>query len=55
MQAVEANGIAVDPTLIKVGDYRPESGHELMREILASGNIPSCVICENDDMAVGAN
>lgn len=54
MQAVEANGIAVDPTLIKVGDYRPESGHELMREILASGNIPSCVICENDDMAVGA-
>lgn len=54
MQAVEANGIAVDPTLIKVGDYRPESGHELMWEILASGNIPSCVICENDDMAVGA-
>jgi DNA-binding LacI/PurR family transcriptional regulator len=25
-----------------------------MRQILSSGQVPTCVICENDDMAIGA-
>ncbi|MDF7682408.1 LacI family DNA-binding transcriptional regulator [Lactobacillus sp. ESL0679] len=54
MSAIRANNIKLDPTLIKQGDYRPKSGNVLMRQILSSSNIPTCVICENDDMAVGA-
>ncbi|MDR3240745.1 MAG: LacI family transcriptional regulator [Lactobacillaceae bacterium] len=54
MNAMQAHQIEVDPMLIKQGDYRPKSGNTAMRQILSSGNIPTCVICENDDMAVGA-
>lgn len=54
MGAIKAHGIKLNPVLIKQGDYRPKSGNVLMRQILSSGHIPTCVICENDDMAVGA-
>lgn len=54
MSAVKEHRITVKPTLIKQGDYRPKSGNVMMRQILSSGDIPTCVICENDDMAVGA-
>lgn len=54
LAALKDNGLEVDPDLIKKGDYRPKSGNVAMRQILTSGNIPTCVFCENDDMAVGA-
>lgn len=54
MEAAKAHGIKVDSELVKRGDYRPKSGNVMMRKILSSGNIPTCVLSENDDMAVGA-
>lgn len=52
--ALEAAGLIVDENLMKRGDYKPRSGNVAMRQILSSGQVPTCVICENDDMAVGA-
>lgn len=52
--ALQAHGLTIEDTMIKSGDYRPKSGNVAMRQILTSGNIPTCVFCENDDMAVGA-
>lgn len=54
MKAIRAQQIQIDQSLIKQGDYKPKSGNVLMRQILSSGHVPTCVICENDDMAVGA-
>lgn len=54
MDALDAHDIKVDSGLVKQGDYQPKSGNILMRQILSGGDIPSCVICENDDMALGA-
>ncbi|MEE8825121.1 putative HTH-type transcriptional repressor ExuR [Lentilactobacillus sunkii] len=54
MDALDAHDIKADPKLVKQGDYQPKSGNVLMRQILSGGDIPSCVICENDDMALGA-
>lgn len=53
-QALAEAGIPFESVISKQGDYRPHSGNDLMRQILSSGHTPTCVICENDDMAVGA-
>lgn len=54
LDAIKQHHIQVDRALIKQGDYRPKSGNVMMRQILSEGDVPTCVICENDDMAVGA-
>ncbi|MDR3191231.1 MAG: LacI family transcriptional regulator [Lactobacillaceae bacterium] len=54
MDAINEYGIELDESLVKQGDYRPKSGNSAMRQIISSGNLPTCVMCENDDMAVGA-
>lgn len=54
MDAMNDHHIQVASHLVKQGDYKSKSGNVLMRQILSSGNIPTCVICENDDMALGA-
>ncbi|GAF40750.1 transcriptional regulator, LacI family [Agrilactobacillus composti DSM 18527 = JCM 14202] len=48
------HGLTIDSELVKQGDYKPKSGNVAMRQILTSGKIPTCVFCENDDMAIGA-
>ncbi|KRM84235.1 LacI family transcriptional regulator [Limosilactobacillus coleohominis DSM 14060] len=53
-EALKEAGIPIETAIIQRGDYRPQSGNEIMRKILSSGENPTCVICENDDMATGA-
>ena len=53
-EAMSAHHIQIAPDMVKQGDYRSKSGNVLMRQILSSGSVPTCVICENDDMALGA-
>lgn len=52
--ALSDAGIALQDVIVKKGDYKPRSGNIAMRQILSSRQIPTCVITENDDMAVGA-
>lgn len=52
--ALKDAGIDKKNVIVKKGDYKPRSGNGAMRQILSSRHMPTCVICENDDMAVGA-
>ncbi len=54
LSALKDAGIPKDDVIVKKGDYKPRSGNSAMRQILSSRHMPTCVITENDDMAVGA-
>ncbi len=53
-QALQEEGIKIDPDLIVTGDFRYESGNKAMRELLALPNPPTAVFACNDMMALGA-
>lgn len=54
VSAMQMKGITVPDTLIKYGTYSKESGFELMKELLCGSCRPDAVICENNQIAVGA-
>lgn len=50
------NNMLLETAAVKIGDFSPISGHDLMNQIL---NLPmkirpTCILCANDDMALGA-
>lgn len=51
-----ANKMTLVDDAIKVGDFSPITGKNLMTEILdlPTAQRPTCIICANDDMAIGA-
>lgn len=53
-QALSDNGIKVDNSLIKDGDFYPLSGYNIMKEWLLKGINISAVFAGNDQMAIGA-
>ena len=53
-QVLEAHNRGLEPTLIRYGNYDPESGYTAMKELLAQKQIPEAVYCMNDLMAMGA-
>lgn len=54
LQALEAAGIAADPTLIKNAPGTREDGYRAMLELLDSDTPPDAVVCHNDPCALGA-
>ncbi len=52
--ALDEAGLTIDPTLIKRGEYRAESGFSLMEELLNSSNPPTAVVTANNLIAIGA-
>lgn len=56
LDALSQAGIPLNPDFIRFGNYKQESGHLMMREILEreSGERPTVVFAASDDMAVGA-
>lgn len=54
-QAVlEAEGIAIDPTLIEPGDWELESGYKAAETLLLLDAPPTAIFAANDVMALGA-
>jgi LacI family transcriptional regulator len=53
-QALATADIALDPALMRNGDWLPLSGYQLTLELLASDEPPSAIFCANDLMAMGA-
>jgi len=53
-KALSDSGLSVDETLIKVGDYRYDSGLKAMEELLEVMERPTSVVAMSDEMAVGA-
>ncbi|WP_404338013.1 LacI family DNA-binding transcriptional regulator [Sphingomonas sp. MMS12-HWE2-04] len=53
-EALEAGGIAFDPTRVVAGDYSFHSGEEAARTLLQRLPRPTAIFAGNDDMAAGA-
>ena len=53
-QALLANGLAFDASLVYHGDFTYQSGYYQMKKIISQGNLPTAVFAANDEMAIGA-
>jgi DNA-binding LacI/PurR family transcriptional regulator len=51
--AMDAAGVAVDPYLIRFGDFHVESGLKYAREMLRNPDPPTAIFAGNDLMAMG--
>jgi len=54
LQAIEEAGIAKDNSLIKIGNFKKESGKKLTKELLEQSNRPEAIFTTNIDMSMGA-
>jgi LacI family transcriptional regulator len=52
--ALEAAGLAYDPSLVLAGDYQPVSGYQVTRQLRARREPPTAIFACNDLMALGA-
>ncbi|NWG15535.1 MAG: LacI family DNA-binding transcriptional regulator [Chloroflexi bacterium] len=52
--ALEANGLAYDEALVKIGNFKTESGYQLTRELLAMAEPPDAIFVSNNMMTLGA-
>lgn len=53
-RALEENGIAYNEDLVRIGNYRYESGVEAMKYFLELADKPTAVFSATDEMAIGA-
>jgi DNA-binding LacI/PurR family transcriptional regulator len=54
LQAMEEAGLAVDPDLVRFGDYQLESGYQLTHELLMLPRWPTALFIANNLMTIGA-
>ena len=47
-------GFPVPDSFIKYGTYSKESGFDMMEELLRGSSLPDAVICEDNQIAIGA-
>ncbi|SEM75091.1 catabolite control protein A [Paenibacillus sp. OV219] len=53
-RALEVAGLPYDESLVRIGNYRYESGVEAMKYFLELGERPTAVFSATDEMAIGA-
>jgi DNA-binding LacI/PurR family transcriptional regulator len=53
-EALQSQGLAINPNLVSAGSGRMEGGYEAMRGLLRSRPRPTAVFCYNDITAIGA-
>lgn len=54
LKAIEEAGISRDDTLIKIGDFKKESGRKLTEELLKQPLRPEAIFSANVDMSMGS-
>ncbi|MDD3657015.1 MAG: LacI family DNA-binding transcriptional regulator [Atribacterota bacterium] len=54
LNALREAGIAKDNSLIKIGNFKKESGRKLTKELLNQSNKPEAIFTTNIDMSIGA-
>ena len=54
LQVIEEANITRDDDLIKIGDFKKESGEKLTKELLKQHNRPEAIFTTNIDMSMGA-
>ncbi len=52
-QAIQESGLTINPNFIMHGDFHPESGYKVAREMLTGPNPPTAIFACNDLMAIG--
>lgn len=52
--AMILNDLYIDPRYVKWSTMTPEDGYELTKELLAIEPRPTCIVCINDGVAMGA-
>lgn len=52
--ALEGNGLALDPSLRRVGEFTHQSGFQWATELLRLDDPPTAIFCANDVIAFGA-
>jgi LacI family transcriptional regulator len=52
--ALHESGVEHDPQLEIAGDFRQESGHQAVAQLLALDPLPTALFASNDSMAIGA-
>lgn len=53
-KALEEAGLAVSEDLVRIGNYRYESGYDVMKYFLQLSDRPSSIFAATDEMAIGA-
>ena len=54
MDVLESNHINFSGKNYYSGDYRQKSGYMAAKIMILSDELPDCIICANDNMAIGA-
>ena len=54
LRAMEEAGITIENSLIKIGNFKKESGRKLTEELLRQPNKPDAIFTTNIDMSMGA-
>ncbi|PMC33862.1 transcriptional regulator [Bacillus sp. UMB0899] len=42
------------PELVKIGEWGPTGGYQLMKQVIEAGTRPTALVCASDQMAIGA-
>lgn len=53
-RALINSGLVFDPKLIRIGDWRQDSGYTVMQDLLHQPETPDAVFAQNDFMGIGA-
>lgn len=53
-EILNTHGISYDESLVRYGDFDPESGYQQMKELLAHKQLPTAVFVASDVVAIGA-
>jgi LacI family transcriptional regulator len=51
--AFERYGRELDPRYLKFGDFRQQTGYNIIRSLIQEGDYPSAIFAENDVLAIG--
>lgn len=54
VEALRDAGLGIDETLVMNGDFKPEGGYRIARELMALANPPDAIFAANSLMAMGA-
>lgn len=53
-EALTSAGVDLSQQRLLFGSYAADSGYDLTKELIASGPLPTAILCGNDRMAIGA-
>ncbi|GMK37624.1 LacI family transcriptional regulator [Paenibacillus sp. CCS19] len=53
-QAMRSLGCTINPNWITQADFSESGGYDAVNKLIATGNMPTAIVCASDSMAIGA-